>query len=88
MHSLVQSGVIPRDVLAFPKGHDLRVEFCIIEGMGPRKCLEENRERKHLVQGRRRAGTKGPASLSRRSAEWKQAECEPNTDAAAAFLAN
>lgn len=61
---------------------------CILEGTGPRKCPEEDRDRKPVVQGRRRAGTKGLVSLRRRLAGWKQAEYEPNTDAAAAFLAD
>lgn len=69
MRPPVRSSVIPHDVPAFPKGRDLTVGFCIIEGKGLRKCPEENRERKHLVQGRRRAGTKGLASLSKRVAD-------------------
>ena len=86
MHSPARSSVITHEVLAFAKRHDPIEGFCVMKAMGPRKCPEKNRARKHSGQGSR-AGTKGLASLSKRFAEREQAERdEPNADAAAALV--
>lgn len=87
-HSPARSSALPLGSVPSQRDGTCQSGVGVTGGTGPRKCTEQNREREHLVRGRRRAGTKGLVSLGRRLAEWKQAECEPDTDAAAAFLAN